>query len=371
MFVYKTFFGPVGFRYSFYLEYEAEALHYTLVCLCLQWSYDLAMAADEVPSVGGHETRKVSISFTHLLHQVVAYLKLPVPAYYLVDVGKNAVKIVMETDPGLGPSMYEGGPATTIRESREKAAENVVRALRMEFSIQVEDFTSRKIKRLERAEFLYQMKRIELEAIERGTGQVPVKWPAVPDHKRRKKYVCIDYMDVLHTLSFETKARISEVDTFNVGPGKFVSWVTIYGSSVATGVECFFSAVRADLKATKQDAARKAVDFIRTTYNLDMVDLNYGNRIYAGIKCSLARESYLAAKERVLGIQGALQLAPFLVEESFVTPKSAVHRIPAPTLPPPPPHKPRSRPSFSARYTGHLSPTPAELDSFFKRRKFE
>ncbi|XP_021747531.1 uncharacterized protein LOC110713390 isoform X1 [Chenopodium quinoa] len=197
------------------------------------------MVADEVPDVGGHETRKVSISFSRLLHQVVEYLKLPLPAYYLADVGKNAVKVVMETDPGLGPDVYEGGQAATVRESREQAAENVVHSLRMEFSIQVEDLTAKKINRLERAEFLCQMKRIKLEAMERGVGQVPVKWPAVPDHKRRKKFVCIDYMDVLHTLSLETKVRISKVDNFNVGPGKFISWVTIYGSSVATGMEFF------------------------------------------------------------------------------------------------------------------------------------
>ncbi|XP_021737061.1 uncharacterized protein LOC110703588 [Chenopodium quinoa] len=178
------------------------------------------------------------------------------------------MKVVMETDPGLGPSVYEGGPATTVRESCEKAAENVVRSLRMEFSIQVEDFTSKKIKRLERSEFLYQMKHIELEEMERGAGQVPVKWPTVPDHKRRKKYVCINYMDVFHALSSETKVRISEVDSFNVGPGKFVSWVTIYGSSIATGVECFLSNVHADSKAIKQDVARKAVDFLRALHTI-------------------------------------------------------------------------------------------------------
>uniref|UniRef100_A0A803MUI3 Uncharacterized protein n=1 Tax=Chenopodium quinoa TaxID=63459 RepID=A0A803MUI3_CHEQI len=288
-------------------SYRWNNVFYAMIGLV---SYELEMDADEVPGVGGHETRKVSISFSRLLQQVVEYLKLPVPTDYLVDVRKNSVKVVMETDLDLGPSVYEGGPAATVTKSREKAAENA-------------------------------MNRIELEEKERGAKQVPVKRPTVPDHKRRKKYVCIDYMDVLHTLYSETKVRISQVDTFNVGPGKFVSWVTIYGSSIATRVECF------------------------------LIDLNYGNGIYAGIKCSLARESYLAAKERVLEIQGALHLAPFLVEEGCVTPKSAVHRIPTPTPPQPPPHKPRARLSFSARYSGQPSPVPAELDSFFKRRKFE
>uniref|UniRef100_A0A803MNZ8 Uncharacterized protein n=1 Tax=Chenopodium quinoa TaxID=63459 RepID=A0A803MNZ8_CHEQI len=266
-YVYETLLRPFLSKHETDIGKNLQELRYRAsdVAILLP-SYELAMAADEVPDVGGHETRKVSISFSRLLHQVVEYLKLPVPAYYLVDVGKNAVKVVMETDPGLGPTVYEGGQATTVRESREKAAENVVRSLQMEFN-------------------------------------VPKKWLTVSDHKRRKKYVCIDYMDVLHTLSSVTKVHVSKVNTFTIGPGKFVSWVTIYGSSVATGVECFFSAVRADLKATKQDVAKKDVDFIRTSHNLDIVDLNYGNEIYADIKCSLARESYLAPKERCWGFR--------------------------------------------------------------------
>ncbi|XP_021725787.1 uncharacterized protein LOC110692999 isoform X4 [Chenopodium quinoa] len=342
-----------------------------LNCLILFMSYELAMGGGAGSPVGGPGTRKVSISFSCLLQQVVEYLKIPQPAYYLVDARKNAVKLVLETDPGLGFYVYEGGPAKTVGESREIAAEKGVRSLRMEYNIQVEDLTSKKIKKLQRCEFLYQMKRIKLESMEREAGKVPVKWPDVPNHKRCKKYVCIDYMDVLRTLTVETKARVSAVNTFKLGPEKFISWLTIYAPTIATGMECVFSAARADCKATKQEAARRAVDFLRTAYNLDIVDLNYGNGVYAGIKCSLARESYLVAKERVLGIQGALHLAPFLGEDGCITPKSAVHKIPTPALPPPPPRKPKARPSFSDRFTHEPFAVPPELDTLFKRRKFD
>ncbi|XP_021741140.1 uncharacterized protein LOC110707426 [Chenopodium quinoa] len=333
-------------------------------------SYDLAVGGDTAGSVAGPQTRKISISFSSLLKQVVEYLKLPPPAYYLVDVRKNSVKVDLETIPGV-ESVYEGGAAETVGESREKAAEDAVRSLRIEYSVQVEDLTSKEICKLERCEFLYQMKRIELESVERAGSEVPVKWPSVPNHKKRKKYVCIDYTDVLRVLALETKARVSEVETFQVKPGKFLSWVTIYAPSIATGMECTFSTVHACSRATKQDAAKKAVEFLRTAFNLDIIDLIYGNGVYAGIKCSLARESYLAAKERVLGIQGALHLAPFLGEDGCVTPKSAVHKIPSPALPPPPPHKPRARSSFGACYGSQPSPAPAELDAFFKRRKLD
>ncbi|XP_021722599.1 uncharacterized protein LOC110690063 isoform X2 [Chenopodium quinoa] len=334
-------------------------------------SYELAMGGGADSAVAGPETRKVSISFSCLLQQVVEYLKIPQPAYYLVDTRKNAVKLVPETDPSLGFYVYEGGPAKKVGELRERAAENVFRSLRMEYNIQVGDLTSKKIKKLQRCEFLYQIKRIELESMEREAGKVPVKWPDVPNQKRCKKYVCIDYMDVLRTLIVETKARVSPVETFKLGPAKFISWLTIYAPSIATGMECIFSAVRADCKATKQEAAKRAVDFLRTAYNLDIVDLKYGNGFYAGIKCSLARESYLAAKERVLGIQGALHLAPFLGEDGCITPKSVAHRILTPTLPPPPPHKARARPSFGDRLSQKPFSVPPELDNLFKRRKFD
>uniref|UniRef100_A0A803NDR0 Uncharacterized protein n=1 Tax=Chenopodium quinoa TaxID=63459 RepID=A0A803NDR0_CHEQI len=253
------------------------------------------------------------------------------------DVRKNSVKVDLETIPGV-ESVYEGGAAETVGESREKAAEDAVRSLRIEYSVQVEDLTSKEICKLERCEFLYQMKRIELESVERAGSEVPVKWPSVPNQRSARN------MSVLTTQMFCA----------------FLLW----------RLKHVFQKLR--LSKLNQGSSCHGLQFMPPQLLLEWSALSALSMPVLGLPSKMQlRRLYLAAKERVLGIQGALHLAPFLGEDGCVTPKSAVHKIPSPALPPPPPHKPRARSSFGACYGSQPSPAPAELDAFFKRRKLD
>ncbi|XP_021740454.1 uncharacterized protein LOC110706808 isoform X1 [Chenopodium quinoa] len=140
-------------------------------------------------------------------------------------------------------------------------------------------------------------------------------------------------------------------------------------------MECIISDVCIGDAATKQNAAMKAVTFLQCKYKLDIIYLNYGQQKYAGIKCSLARESYMSAQERVLGVQGTLHLAPFLDDRDCSTPRSLCNKIPSASLPPNTPRKRRARPTFKRAGVANqpaainFVKVPSDLEVVFKRAK--
>uniref|UniRef100_A0A803N469 Uncharacterized protein n=1 Tax=Chenopodium quinoa TaxID=63459 RepID=A0A803N469_CHEQI len=72
--------------------------------------------------------------------------------------------------------------------------------------------------------------------------------------------------------------------------------------------------------AAKQDLDRKAVDNLIDMCNLEIVDANYRATTcrFDTLLCVLERESYLSAKERVLGVKEQLEPSSSLVEQDCV-----------------------------------------------------
>uniref|UniRef100_A0A803MQS7 hAT-like transposase RNase-H fold domain-containing protein n=1 Tax=Chenopodium quinoa TaxID=63459 RepID=A0A803MQS7_CHEQI len=263
----------------------------------------------------------------------------------------------------------KGGPVDTLKASIKKASEQAVRGLRAKFGVQVDDFSSDRIGRLERCGFLYEMKRLGLESIEKPNGKTPVRWPSVPNQKRAAKYVCIDYLYVLRTLAADTGASVSSVEALAIADKKCIAWLTICNPYSSGGLECIYSSLTGKCKTAVQDAAKKRVDFLCSSYNLNIVDLNHTDVIYAGIKCALAKESFMAVKERVLGVQQPLHLPPFFTAAECSTPKSTAHQLKSSSCPLAAPRKPKARPNKASRATLTPVAVPKDLELVFKRRK--
>uniref|UniRef100_A0A803MEH6 Uncharacterized protein n=1 Tax=Chenopodium quinoa TaxID=63459 RepID=A0A803MEH6_CHEQI len=299
------------------------------------------------------ESRKVSISYCCLLRQVMDHLQFPPPVYELVDIHKNHVKLHVETtDLGFSHTYtFDGGEGEKLEASSEKAAKDAVR------------------------HFEARQKHDALESKERLLQKPPVNWLSAFPEKAGAKDVFIDYLDVLHVLTVETCARVSTTESSELALQGYVAWLTVYCPGETVNMECINSDICVGEAAVRQNAVVKVVSFLQCRYRIEIIDLNYGHEKYAGIKCSLARESYMSAQERVLGVQGTLHLAPFLDEHECSTPRSLCNKIPSASLPPNTPRKRRARPTFKRTGASNQPPAlnfvrvPSDLEAVFKRRK--
>uniref|UniRef100_A0A803LWN6 Uncharacterized protein n=1 Tax=Chenopodium quinoa TaxID=63459 RepID=A0A803LWN6_CHEQI len=276
------------------------------------------------------ETLKVTISFQCLLNQVIGFLKLAAPTYSLTGITGNAVTLTLVTDCDLSPYIFEGGPAVTLDASREFAAEQATRFLRAEYGLQIHDLSSEAKYRLDLCAFLYEMKRIAIDSLNKPKPPEKNRWPVPPVRPHGDKYICIDYIDVLRVVVVATKARVSVIEVAELATTKWVAWLTVYPPG-SIDMECIYSQVMSSCKAAKQDAAKRAIQFLRICYNVDIIDLNHGKGVYSGIKCALSRESYMS--------------------------------IPTPALPPAAPRKPKASSSFGEHAVQRSVPV---LDDAFK-----
>ncbi|XP_021737066.1 uncharacterized protein LOC110703594 [Chenopodium quinoa] len=215
------------------------------------------------------------------------------------------------------------------------------------------------------------MKRLGLESIEKPNGKTHVRWLAVPGQKRAAKYVCIDYLDVLRPLVAETGARVSSVDVLEIADKKWIAWLSIFTSFTSAGLECVYSSFSGKCKTAAQDAAKKGVNFLCSSYNLNIIVLNHSNVVYARIKCSLAKESFMTFKERVLGVQQPLHLPPFFTAAECSRPKFAEQQLKSSNCPPAAPRKCKARSSTASRPAITPVAVPEDLELVFKRRKLE
>ncbi|XP_021764051.1 uncharacterized protein LOC110728715 [Chenopodium quinoa] len=186
------------------------------------------------------KNKVIHVAFTET---VVACLELPAPLYTLSVNGGNSVELHLDRGDVLGTYVYNGGPPDTLKATIEKASKQAVMGLRAKFGVQVDDLLSERIGKLEHCEFLYEMKSLGLESIEKPNGKAPVRWPSNPIKKRATKYVCVVYQDVLRTLAAKPGARVSSVEVMQIVGKKCNAWLTKCIPLTSDGLECVYSSL--------------------------------------------------------------------------------------------------------------------------------
>ncbi|KAK9698156.1 hypothetical protein RND81_08G085700 [Saponaria officinalis] len=311
--------------------------------------------------------RRITIPFYPLLTQITEFLHFPEPVYQLLDESTNNALAYV----------YVGGEAETIGESCEKASQKAVRDLIKKNSVHVEDITSTRILALKKCADLYRLKRDELENLEKGKakkqgGNGILDRNSVP-------CVCVDYLSIVRTIFRNIETQSTPIETVECAPGQFVSLLTITPFNRVNLEECMFSDPFPGLVAAKQNLAKKIIAYLVPLYNIEVIDANYGaqNSTYSSVVCALERESYLTARERILGIKELMEPSVLLVEQDCVTPRPASYQIPTINSPPLPPKKRKyniasdvhSAVGASGTKAPNYFSVPEELEMVFKRTK--
>uniref|UniRef100_A0A803N851 Uncharacterized protein n=1 Tax=Chenopodium quinoa TaxID=63459 RepID=A0A803N851_CHEQI len=223
---------------------------------------------------------QVVISFRPLLKQITRCLDFPDPEYQYLNLRKSIACVAIRSENSVVPTVYLGGDTNNVDESCEIAAKKAAYDLIKRYDIIVEDVTALHKQMYERCGLLYGYKKEELEAIEKGKSKVYFHGDISTEIGHNQRRVVIDFLEVL----------------------RFI-----------------FRCVDA---AAKQDLARKAFDYLINVCILEIVDANYRATTcrFDVLLCVLERESYLSAKERVLGVKEQPEPTSSLVEQDCMVP---------------------------------------------------
>uniref|UniRef100_A0A803MUL2 Uncharacterized protein n=1 Tax=Chenopodium quinoa TaxID=63459 RepID=A0A803MUL2_CHEQI len=226
---------------------------------------------------------QVVISFRPLLKQITRCLDFPDLEYQYLNLRKSIACVAIRSENSVVPTVYLGGDTDNVDESCENAAKKDVYDLVKSYDIVVEDVTALHKQMYERCGRLYGYKKEELEAIEKGKSKVYFHGDISTEIGHNQRIVVVDFLEV----------------------------------------------------AAKQDLARKDVDYLINVCNLEIVDANYRATTcsFDAVLCVLERESYLSAKERVLGVKEHLEPTSSLVEQDCVVPVGEDFQAPMPNPP--------------------------------------
>ncbi|KAK9740632.1 hypothetical protein RND81_03G049700 [Saponaria officinalis] len=308
----------------------------------------------EVPPLQGIATSalRIIIPFHPLLRQITKLLKFPEPECQLLDEAQNNMCIAVKTDIGPIAYVYVGGEAETLGQSFERASQIAVRDLVKKYSIIVEDVTYNKTLAVKKCADLYRLKRAELERkkkhrCRKGKGRAISRLGGI------MRSVSVDYMSVVRGIFRKIEIRSTPIETVQIWPNQFVTWLAITPVEKLTTEECLISEPCPDTETAEQNLAKKIISYVSPLYNIEIIDVNHGSQetAYSSVLCAHERESYLTVRERVLGIRELTELMPLLVEQGCVTPRESVHRIPDMECPPPPPKKRKCTAGCCSKHT--------------------
>ncbi|KAL9232388.1 hypothetical protein vseg_007503 [Gypsophila vaccaria] len=322
---------------------------------------------------------QVLLPFRPLLKQIAESLHLTEPIYRFVDKLKNNVYVLIKDARKHKPFLYVGGEAGNVVDSCEKAAQKAVCYLIRKFHIVVEDISYCRHENVARCANLYRLKRVELSMSSKGkSNSLTVKKANTPQ-KEVSQFVCVDYVMLLEVIFRKIEISSTPIETIENGANRYTAWITITPKNLVCGKECIFSDDCESLAQAKQNLAKKVILFLVPLYNLEIIDANHSllDRKYGEVLLALERESYLTAKERVLGIQEPIEPSLLLMEEECITPTGAAFRIPTMNSAPLPLKKRLSRPiediGTSVGNLGTKSRSffvvPDNLETVFKRPK--
>ncbi|XP_074293400.1 uncharacterized protein LOC141620425 [Silene latifolia] len=234
---------------------------------------------------------QIVIPFQSLLLQMTKHLHFPAPKYKLIDVRTNSAAVLVYTD--SGPEAYT------------YAAQIAVRDLMERFNVWVEDISIFKRREFERCAGLYKLKRQELRNHSRGVVGLPLLEKLGRGAPIGSVPVIVDYNGILQLIICKCHIQCTGLEIVAHGRSKYTAWTTISSLKGSNDSKTFFS-VRCDhIEDSKNSLAKTVIDYLIPIYNLEIIDANYNPKLtaYAAILCALEMESYLAAKERFLGME--------------------------------------------------------------------
>uniref|UniRef100_A0A803M7B4 Uncharacterized protein n=1 Tax=Chenopodium quinoa TaxID=63459 RepID=A0A803M7B4_CHEQI len=189
---------------------------------------------------------KVFVPFQPLLEKVVAWLHFPSPVYGFIDADKNNVFVRVNRPNSRARFIFYGGDASSVEESRERAAHKAVKRLICRFSVWVSDFT----------------------------------------YERIKMY------PFLGVLVRKTGVTVTAIETTKLEGHGYMSWLMVTCPPNNIPMECIFSDPCPETTIAEQRVAKKACFFIASVFNLEIVDANYGAAVKISEECFLVREVF-------------------------------------------------------------------------------
>ncbi|XP_021729685.1 uncharacterized protein LOC110696645 isoform X1 [Chenopodium quinoa] len=183
-------------------------------------------------------------------------------------------------------------------------------------------------------------------------------------------HVTIDFVGFLGVVVTRTGAEVSPLETVWVEILGFVSWLTVSCPHNGGEMECIYSDACPELTDARQKASKRAIHYLVTKYNLEIIDANYGAVSEKHVACSALKRRFYQLKEHL-----AAREENFATDECL-TPTSERFQIPKIGLPPAAPMKRRlvtaleAASSSTVRVAEPLVYDIPELETVWNRAKF-
>uniref|UniRef100_A0A803MXM4 DRBM domain-containing protein n=2 Tax=Chenopodium quinoa TaxID=63459 RepID=A0A803MXM4_CHEQI len=283
---------------------------------------DLVVSQCEVMAI---QSNRIAIPFRPLLGQMVDFSE---PVYDFIDKARNNACVRVKTENGKSEFVFFGGEANAVHESQERAAQKAVQKLMSHFGV-----------------------RSNLG--KKSSDEV--------------LHVTIDFVGFLGVIVTQTGADVSPLETIWVKGLGFVAWLTVTCLHSRGELECIYSDACPEINSAMQKAAKRAIHYLVTRYNLEIVDANYGVSLEKSAACSALKERFYQLK-RCLAAREEM-----FADDECLTPNSKRNQIPKISLPPAAPIRRRSTTPLSAASSSRTEPLVygiPELETVWKRAKF-
>ncbi|XP_074295825.1 uncharacterized protein LOC141623611 isoform X2 [Silene latifolia] len=322
---------------------------------------------------------QIVIPFQGLLLQITKHLHFPTPKYKLIDVQTNSAVVLVYTDSGPEAYTYVGGPSLTIHKSCQKAAQIAVRDLMVRFNIWIEDISISKRREIDRCAGLYKLKRQEILNLSRGIVGRPLLEKLGRGAPIGSEQVIVDFTGILQLIISKCHIQSSDLETIAHGRSKYTAWMTLTSLKGSYDSQTFFSVLFDHIEDAVNSLAKTVIDYLIPIYNLEIIDANYNPKLtaYAAILCAPEMESYMAAKERFLGMEIMVPTPSLLPVKICSGEKDLGFKIPTMiSIPVPPKKRPYKTASMQISVETKMQngqrkifKVPEELPTVFKRAK--
>ncbi|XP_021742981.1 uncharacterized protein LOC110709075 isoform X2 [Chenopodium quinoa] len=245
------------------------------------------------------------------------------------------------------------GDASSVEESRERAAHKAVKRLMCRFSVRVSDFTYERIKMYRLCVNLFKNRCDELVQDREDLSRIRAECSTREDASFHDVHVSLDFAQVLGVLVRKTGVSVTGIETTRLEGHGYMSWLMVTCPRNSISMECIFSDPCLEVHIAEQRVAKKECFFVASVCNLEIVDAYYGSAAKISGECSLLREKYLILKGHLECLESNSKQADSvngLGNDACVTPTDEANQIPVLVLPPNLPAKRRinsSEPSTS------------------------